>query len=382
MRHKLFWLTVAGVLLLSGCTQMDQRSDLPEKKTLKAIEAPLTLTQAWRIDTGIGSDNKDIKLLLGHDRHRLYTVDARGDVLALDAKTGKTIWKSVIKGSISAGPVVADNRLVVGTNDGKVIAVDTQTGKVLWISTTTSEILASPTIADNIVFVHTMDGGLSALSLLDGRQLWRFTHNLPPLMLRRSSAPVVSDDLVIAGFSNGKLMAMQKSDGAIVWSQDISHPKGVTDLARMVDISADPVVAGNHVYAASYQGNVAALTRLNGHVLWERAIPSFAGLAVSGDLLFVSASNGDVVALDTQNGGTYWLQTQLQGRILSKPAVFGKYLIVGDEDGNIHWLDKNTGKMVGRFELDKDGIEATPVVMDNKAYVLGCGGELVALAVD
>lgn len=380
MKLNKAWLALA-MLALVGCAQMDQRSDMPEKKPLVAIEAPLNIRAKWQTDTGSGTDNKDVKLLLAHDQKRLYTVDACGNVVAIDATSGKKVWQKQIKASISAGPSVADNRLVVGTNDGKVITMDTSDGKVLWSSTTTSEILASPTIADNVVFVHTMDGGLSALSLLDGRQLWRFTHNLPPLMLRRSSAPVLSDDLVIAGFANGKLMALQKNDGSVVWSQDISNPKGTTDLQRMVDISADPVVDGSHVYAASYQGNVAGVTRLNGHVLWERSIPSYAGLMVHDNLLFVSASNGDVVALDAQNGGTYWLQTDLQGRRLTQPALMQKYLIIGDEDGNIHWLDKNTGKIVARYELDKDGIEATPIVMRNKVYVLGCGGELLALEV-
>ena len=148
-------------------------------------------------------------------------------------------------------------------------------------------------------------------------------HNLPPLMLRRSSTPDVKNDLVIAGFANGKLLAMQKNDGSVTWTQDISHPKGTTDLQRMVDISADPLVQDERVYAASYQGNIAALTITNGNIIWERAVPSYAGFVADHNLLYVASTNGDVVALETQNGSTYWLQTVLQGRRLSKPAIMG-----------------------------------------------------------
>lgn len=381
MKFNVAWLAVPAMLALAGCSSVDQRPDMPEKKPLVAIEAPLNIQAKWRFDTGNGTDNKDIKLALAEDHKTLYVVDACGNAVAVNEQSGKPEWEATLRAPVTAGPTVSDGKLVVGTADGKVITADAANGKVLWISKTSSEILATPTIANDAVFIHTMDGGLSALNLQDGRQLWRFTHNLPPLMLRRSSSAKVKNDLVVTGFANGKLLAMQKNDGAVVWSQDIATPKGTTDLQRMVDVSADPVIEGDRVYAVSYQGNVAALTLTNGNVLWERDVSSYAGLAVANDLVFVASTNGDVVALDKQNGATYWLQTELQGRRLSKPAIMGKYLILADDDGNILWLDQSSGKIVGRYELDSEGIEATPIVHNNTVYILGCGGALVALEV-
>ncbi len=379
MKRNLGWLLLFPILLLTGCTQMDQRSDMPEKKRLVAIEAPLVITEKWRVDTGAGTNKKDIRLDLAQHKQHLYVVDACGHVVVVNALNGKIDWSLDLNAAVSAGPAVAEQRLVVGTSDGKVITVDLEKRKIAWKSISTSEILAIPTIEDDVVYIHTMDGGLSALSLADGRQLWRYTHNLPPLMLRRSSSPIVVNDLVIAGFANGKLLAMQKNDGSVIWSQDISNPKGTTDLQRMIDISADPVAHGDRIFAASYQGNISALTLNNGQVIWERAVPSCAGFVYAENMLFVASTNGDVVALDAQNGATYWLQTDLQGRRLTKPALVQKYIVVADEDGNIHWLDRTSGKIVGRSELDKDGIEATPIVHANKVYILGCGGELMAL---
>jgi outer membrane protein assembly factor BamB len=380
--RSLAWLAIIPVLALVGCTQIDQRSDDPDKKVLVAIEAPIQIYPKWRVDTGDGVDRSDVKLLLARSGKNLYTVDTNGHVLALTEKTGKQIWKTDLNATVSAGPAVGEGKLIVATNNGKVIAVDLDNGKTAWVSTSTSEILATPKIAENVVLIHTMDGGLSALSLLDGRQLWRFTHNLPPLMLRRSSTPEVKDDMVFAGFANGKLLALRKNDGSVVWSQDISHPKGNTDLQRMVDISADPVIKDDRVYAASYQGNIAALTLNNGHLLWERAIPSYSGFALDKNMIYVAATNGDLVALDQQTGATYWLVTDLQGRRLSRPAVMGKYLIVADDDGIINWIDKSSGKFIGRYELDREGVEATPVVDNKTVYILGRSGELIALEVD
>lgn len=113
------------------------------------------------------------------------------------------------------------------------------------------------------------------------------------------------------------------------------------------------------IYAASYQGALAALDISNGHVNWNRDLSSYAGLAADNKLIYVSATNGDVVAVDIKTGATFWLQSALQGRILSKPAIMDKYIVLGDDDGYIHWLDKNSGNLLGRYQLDKNGVEAT-----------------------
>lgn len=380
MRSK-YALVALAALMLAGCTELAHRPDDPDKKILAEVALPLTIKPKWEADTGKGNAGKDVRLVLTPYNKKLYTVDSKGHIAIIDEKTGAILAEHDLKSKVSAGPAVAEGRLVVGTSDGKVIAYELASNAIAWRSTATSEILAVPKISDDLVFIHTMDGGLSALSLADGRQIWRFTHNLPPLMLRRSSTPLVHNDAVIAGFANGKLLAIRKSDGTVLWAQDISSPKGNTDLARMVDISANPVLQGDRVYAASYQGNIAALNVANGHLIWERAVPSYAGFAVDRNMLYVAETNGDVVALDIQNGATYWLQTELQGRRLTQPAIMGKYLVLADEDGYVHWVDKTTGKLAGRFKMNSRGVEATPIVKDNIVYILGCNGKLVAFEV-
>ncbi len=381
MRKWCLAVAVAA-LSLSGCAQIEHRSDMPEKKALAVLPQPLKITQKWQANTGEGTDQKDIQLVLAKSGASLYTVDNQGNVAAIDMATGKLQWNMTLHVPVSAGPAVLDNKLVVGTTTGKVLALDITNKKVAWQSNTTSEVLATPKLNDDMVFIHTMDGGLSALSLLDGRQLWRFTQHLPSLMLRKAGSPVVGSDQIVAGFSNGKLVGIRKQDGMVQWTQEISHPKGTTDLQRMIDISADLVTHNGRVYVASYQGNVVSLDPSNGHIQWQHAIPSYAGLVADGDYMYIAATNGDIAALDLQHyGTTYWLQNDLQGRRLTKPAVMGSYIVVADEDGVVHWLDKATGKIVGRYEVDKQGVEAPPIVNNNIVYLLGSSGRLVALEV-
>jgi outer membrane protein assembly factor BamB len=377
------WALVAAVstLLLSGCSPVEYQSDLPEKKPLVALDTKMHVTKKWTASTGRGVGKNDIKLSLVQAGPNLISADYSGEVTAVNANTGVNVWTSKLNVPISAGPAFGDGKLIFGTNNGKIVAVDAATGKLIWTSITTSEVLAAPRIADGMVYVNTMDGGLSALALSDGRQVWRFTHNLPPLVLRRGSTPVVTHEHVIAGFASGKLIAIRKGDGTVDWAQDVAHPKGTTDLQRMVDISADPILKDNVVYVASYQGNLAAISATSGNIIWDRDVASYSGFVIDPKFIYVSATNGDVVAMDIKTGGTFWLQPALQGRMLSKPVIMNNYIVVADDDGYVHWLDKNTGKLVGRFQLDKGGVEATPIIHNNIAYILGRSGKLVAVEV-
>lgn len=378
---KKFWLVALSALLLAGCAPMERLSEEPEKKPLEQLEAQVTLQRKWTISTGRGAGKSDVKLLLARYENNLITVDQDGRLLSINSANGQQVWLTELNASISSGPGVGEGKIVVGTNSGKVIAVDANDGKVLWTSSSTSEVLAAPRISDGVVYIHAMDGSFSAYSLADGRQLWRFTHNIPRLVLRAGSTPAASSKYIVAGFATGKIVAVRKSDGAIEWTQDVGHPKGRTDLQRMVDISADPIIQDDVVYAVSYQGDLIAAQLNSGQIIWERNISSYAGFILDNEMLYVSATNGDVVAVDRTTGHTFWLQDSLHGRRLSKPVVMGKYIIICDTEGLVHVLDKQTGKLVGRYQFDKGGVEATPIVNNNIVYILGRRGKLVALEV-
>lgn len=366
--------------MLVGCAPMEKRSDMPAKKALVTVPQSFKIAKLWSVNTGKGSTRSDVRLLATRNKEIIYTADDTGVVSAFDLKSGKNIWTRDLQENISAGPNVSNGILVLGTLNGKIIALDLE-GNKLWQSQASSEVLATPTITDSTVLVHTMDGGLSAFSPANGRQLWRYMHNLPPIMLRRSSSPVVAGDKIFAGFANGKVLALRKSDGSVEWSYDVAKPKGRTDLQRMGDISADPVIKKGVLYVVGYQGNLVAIGQESGQLLWERDLGSYSGIAVDDDIVYLSGSTGVMYAVDAMNGETYWLQEDLIGRHLSKPEAYGAYIIVADSDGFVHWLDKHNGARLASQPVDSSGVEAPPVVYDDNVYVLSRSGKLVALEV-
>ena len=72
----------------------------------------------------------------------MYTVQSTNDVIALDAATGKTIWTYLHKpapgtknpccGNLTRGVAILGDKLFLASLDAQMIAIDAKTGKELW----------------------------------------------------------------------------------------------------------------------------------------------------------------------------------------------------------------------------------------------------------
>lgn len=370
-------LVVVNVIFLLGCSSIEYRSEAPKKNPLSPLTTvAVSVKKGWSASVGSGVGNSDVKLLLAGEQDTLVATDVKGNVVAIDRLTGKKRWQKHLKMPITSGPTIQNKAVVVGGN-AIVIALNLSDGEILWKTAVTSEVLAAPKVQDDIVFINTLDGGLTALNANDGHQLWRFALSPPSLVLRRSSVPVVTKNRIIAGFANGKLVVINRLDGTVDWSADIAIPKGRSDIQRMVDISADLVVKDEVIYAVSYQGNLTAFALHTGQVIWEREVSSYAGLTVDNNKVYISATNGDVLAFDRHTGGSAWIQKSLHGRDLSKPVIQKNTIVVCDEDGYVHWLNRKQGQLVGRYKFaGKGGVEASPLVYDDELYIYGRNGQV------
>lgn len=369
-----------GVLLLSGCNTIEKQPELIKKGPLPTLsDSKIIPTVLWTNTQSSGVGKTEANLRLAVTPSDIVVADTKGKINALNRESGKLKWSVSTKADITAGPSVSEGRVVVGTDDGKVLVYQLSDGLLLWQSNLTSAVMAAPLIGSNTVFVHGSDSSVVALKLQNGKQLWRYSVQTPPLMLRQNSSPLMANNHVIVGFSNGKLVSLHRLDGLPAWERELAISKGRSDIQRMVDISADPVIKNNQLYAVSYQGQIAAMEIETGNTLWERALSSYSGIAVSPKAVFVSDPDGVMWALNRKTGDVLWKKTELMGRRLSAPAIVQGFVVVGDNDGYLHWMSENDGAFVGQNLVDSKGIEATPVAKDHIVYVLGRSGKVAAL---
>jgi outer membrane protein assembly factor BamB len=283
---------------------------------------------------------------------------------------------------LSGGVGVGLGLAVVSDYRGKVVALDLNNGSELWTYQLSSEVVAAPAVGAGVVVVQTVDGKLVGLDATEGTERWSHSTTLPVLTLRGTAAPVITAGAVFAGLDSGKLIALDARDGIPRWEQRVAIPQGSAELERVVDIDGSPVVRGDLVFAASYQGRVVALSREDGRGLWARDASTHHSVAVGAGNVYLSDAGGSVYAYNVGSGQIVWSSDDLLRRELSGPAYFGDVLVVGDLDGYLHAMDPTTGQIVGREKIDGDPVRIPMVVDGDLLFALSDGGELVALRLE
>jgi outer membrane protein assembly factor BamB len=243
-------------------------------------------------------------------------------------------------------------------------------------------ILAQPALVHGTIVIKAIDGYLRGLSIADGHELWSFQQVEPSLLLRGASAPLIHQRSVIAGFANGNLAKVDSDTGQVVWLRQIAEPEGAFAIQRMVDIDADPIMFDYHLYAATYQGNIASLDWISGKILWSHELSSYTGMSASENSIYISDANGFIWSFNAKNGLINWRQMELAYRGVTGPAIIGNYVVVGDKQGYLHWLDKNDGHYAGRIKVGSGPIFSAPIVKNNVLYAINNQGSLSAYTLD
>lgn len=379
IKQRLSLWVLPGLLLLAGCSIGGGGLTDAQPAAEVTIEAPAFVVNAdWSTRVG-RAELPYHRLEMSQVGTRLYAASANGQVSAINRENGEIIWEQSLEVAISGGPSATESLVVVGTANGEVIALGAERGELRWRQSVSSEILAPPAIGQDHVVVRTGDGRVFALSSRDGAQQWLYSRSVPALSLRGHSAPVLVPGGVVAGFDNGRVSALNLETGEPVWEATIAVPQGRTDLERMVDLDADPVVDRGDLFAGTYQGRLTGLNLGNGEIAWARDISVIGGIAVDASNVYATDAEGQLWAVDRSNGASVWRLDALTGVALSAPVRSAEHVIVAGGDGYVYWIDPVDGQVQARDSVSNAQITAAPVVVGDRVYVLDLPGRLKAL---
>lgn len=370
-------LLVASGALLSAC---GGGASVTEPTPLTELEAgAYRMNTVWKTDAGEGAGEYVSGFEPAVQGDRLYVGNRDGYVMALDLASGDKLWRSRTGDRLISGPTVAGDLLLLGSRDGQVVALSATSGEREWTAELSSEIIAAPAANDELAVARTLDGRLVAIDLATGKRRWTIERNVPTLTMRGTSSPVIEGNTVYAGLDNGQVLALDVSTGEERWSQAIAFPSGRSELERIVDIDADPLLIGNELYAVSAGGQLASLSVTSGRVRWKQPVASESALAYDERNIYTTDRDSDVWAVNRLTGGENWQQDALKYREVTGPAVFGGDLAVGDYDGYVHWLSADDGSVIARGRPFDEPIRSQPLVVDDMLIVVGAYGEVAAL---
>ena len=329
-------------------------------------------------------------------------VHTTGDVSALDASTGRLLWRYE-RGAWdeSSWPVVSDGRVYLASTGGRVTALDGITGTVLWQYKAPNYLVGGvpsidePVVSRGVVYFRE-NSDLSALDAVTGRLLWRYeAEDAGP-----SSELVVSRGVVYAGFSDGYTYAVDAGTGDLLWRSETGGlRRPLFDSFR----GSSPVVSGGVVYTGSvtYPGcvgacrQVSALAASTGELLWQYEVHwsvEFSPIVSRGVVYATSrhSGGGHVYALDAVTGALLWqFDAFIDDQRWSSPVVSGDivYFKTGLRESSLYALDAETGALRWESKLDPGrvaGIAANSPFGDVVFFVPkeARGKRIVAIAVE
>jgi len=354
---------VVSLFLLAGCGSSP--SPVLPPVELTPLENKIELSRVWKFTAGDGVDDLYLKLKPVFNKNTGYIIDYQGHIFSFNVVTGKTLWDKKLNVPASGGLTLKNGTLFFGTSKGEVIAFDVKKKKELWRAQLSSEILSRPAISNNILVTKTIDGRVYGLNAKNGQQNWVYDRTVPRLTLRGNSAALIINDMVITASDSGKLSALTLKNGKLLWETTISIAKGRNELERVVDVDADPIIVDDVIYVAGYQGRIAAVKLGSGQLIWARDFSSYSGLYVDAYRVYITDAAGQVWAMNRYNGSTLWRQDKLLRRKLTAPEAYDNYIVVGDYDGYLHWLNREDGKIVARKQINKSDV----VVFDKETDV-------------
>jgi len=362
-----------AVGLLAGCSVWNSMfsAEKPKPKELEPIVAPITVRPVWNQSIGA----VEFPLTVAVNGNVLTLAASDGSVVAIEADSGRSVWRANVGAKISAG-VGSDGRLAaVVTRDGELVVLEG--GQVKWKKVVGVRVATAPLVAGGRIFVLGVDRTIHAYDASDGIKLWQ--------VQRPGDALTLSQTGVIAAFKNtlvvgqGPRMAgFDPITSAVRWEATLGSPRGANEVERLADLIGPVVRSGDLICARSFQAAVGCVDAQLGNVAWTKTIGGTDAITGDSELLFGADASDRISAWRTATGDVAWTSEALMFRGVGAPAAIGASVVFGDAEGNLHWFSRAKGESQARVATDGKPISTPPVSVGGLLVVVTRGGGIFA----
>jgi outer membrane protein assembly factor BamB len=298
---------------------------------------------------------------------RLFFVDNNGRAFALNADTGKILWKREIATKNATSPAYSKGRLfVTNLEPGQALSLDAVTGKTIWKRSLPGRSESSPMVIGNKVFFGCECGELFAVNAKNGRTKWS-----TQLGGEIKAAPAYQKGILFVGDYSGTMSAVRARNGEIKWQSDSLG----LELNRAGPFYSTPAVAFGRVYSGNNDSRVYSFDAETGELAWTYSTGSYvySGTAVADTkstppTVYVGSIDGNIYALDAQTGEARWIESA-QGPVIGSLSVIGNIVYVAEfEDTTITGFKLKGGKKA--FEYHTGAY--MPAISDGRRlYIVG-----------
>ncbi len=352
-----------------------------------------TPRRVW--STSIGSGNAKRNRLVSTPivaEGRIYTLDSTSGARAISPQ-GRVLWQTDLTAEgeraaegFGGGFAYDAGALIATTGFGEVLRLDPATGVILWRRLLDGAMRAAPAVSEGRIVAISRNDVAYGLDAETGELEWRISGVGQGAGLLGGASPAIRGPVAVIPFQSGEVTAALVRSGRRVWSAAVSGGRREFVRSRIGDISGDPVIDNDIVYAASQAGRLVALDRRSGERLWTQQDGAYGpALPVGGDLFIVS-DIGELIRLRAETGEVVWrsplpewVRPDRRKEAVAHfgPLLAGGRLIVASGDGELRSYNPLSGAFLGSVDIP-GGAAAAPAIANGVLYIISRRGDLHA----
>ena len=178
--------------------------------------------------------------------------------------------------------------------------------------------------------------------------------------------------MVVCGSNNATVYAYDATTGQPMWHYATA---GDTKSSFAYDKHTRSVMFG------TLGGQFYALNAQTGTPIYSKELKGgmYSTPLISNDTVYVSSLNKCVYALEIATWQEKW-EYETNGRIFSSPTLHNNSLWIGSNDGRLHEIDPDTGKMLSFYQATEKIVNRIAYNKDSgRIFLPTCANELYCL---
>lgn len=277
--------------------------------------------------------------------------------------------------SYNMRPLLVQDQIFSVDTRGLVKSIDTESGKVNWSTETGMAAITGLAGTAAVIIASSRDGDLNAYDILQDDLELRWSTRLKGEI---RALPLIAGEQVFVRTVDGQLSALSLIDGSIQWTISRRVP------ALSLTGNSQPVVRGDLVIAGFDDGKISAFSRADGQTVWETTVSRPTGrteierlvdldgqFILRDGIIYISSYQGRLAAIQAIDGNLLWSRkfSSYQSIVADQDALY-----LSSDNSHIWSIDRRTGSAFWKQEALHARKITAPLLIDDKLVVADLEG--------
>ena len=310
----------------------------------------------------------------------IYSLDARGNLLARNLNNNKLIYRKRIISwlnikNLSQGKINYDQGIIyITTGFNKILAVNASDAKIIWSKNLKSIAISRPIINSDNIYIISNDNKTYSLDKKNGSIQWIHNGIVKKTTIFGSSDPIIYKNYIISAYSSGEIYILNQKNGSTIDLYELNAARATSSNFILDDIDATPIIKDDIMYAVGNSGLMIAINLNSKIKLWQKNISSISNFWLAGNFIYVIDNENRLICLNIKTGGVKYFK-QLK-KYYSKNKLIhyfglilaGDNLILTNSNKEMLIISPFDGKILKEYRFNKK-IQHRPIIANKKLYL-------------